>query len=302
MFMKSAIARTVLPILGLYLGLAACGGSDSASNGSMYIESCSLGCSNGGTFGSLVTCGVHNISQNQDLGILFSKPVDISTVNDLTFQISDVQTGAFPAGQFVIDPHNNRRVVFRPLLDFDVNGNALFGFDANHTYQLYIKGSKQGDNPPLIESVDGKQNLSSMSCTITTDQPVTDPVPGPPTGQIFVDTLTGTNQPANNAVDVLTTSKITFVFNDIMDIGTLVVAGQAPFITVAVDTDGNVLDPTDQVLLAGSYTYFIDPGTLSTTLVFTSATGLPGKGSDPNNPRRIVVTMQKTPKEQKIEK
>lgn len=289
--MKIPFRSILVPALGLALFASACG-SDSKQGGAMFIEACSLNCINSGTVGSLVTCGVHNTFQNQEIGVLFSKDIDIDTVNDLTFLISDTQTAAFPPGDFVIDSNNPRRVIFRPLLDFDQNGNPVFGFGFNRTYNINIPGSSQGSPPPYIQSTEGQGNESKLFCTITTDQGITDPVPGKPSVQIFVDTLSGNDQPAQGAVDVLTTSKITFVFNDVMDIGTLVVNGQSiGFLNVFVDTDGNLQDPSDQIPIAGSYAYFIDLSTLTTTVAFTASSGLPTKGNDPLNPRLIVVNV-----------
>jgi hypothetical protein len=137
-----------------------------------------------------------------------------------------------------------------------------------------------------------------MLCTITTDQGLIDPVPGNPTVSIYVevkDPITGVktvqNVDSGALTNVATDSKITFVFNDLMNIGTVVLpqTGQAPFITIKTDPDGDLNDPTDQVALAGTFTFNVNQALLQTTAVFTPTTGMPSAGSNAGSPRRVVV-------------
>jgi hypothetical protein len=68
-----------------------------ASATSMYIESCSLGCSNGGG-GTAVSCPPAAVFQNSEIRIRFSHPVDPVTLSSVTFSITDVGTGQSPNG------------------------------------------------------------------------------------------------------------------------------------------------------------------------------------------------------------
>ncbi|MCE9593369.1 MAG: hypothetical protein K8S98_04175 [Planctomycetes bacterium] len=281
-------------VAALTLVSASCGGSGGSSGSSMFIEQCSLGCTNG-LGGTPVTCGIINTFQNQDLSVLFSQPVDFSTVDDHTIQIVDTVTAAFPGVEFVRDANNPNRVVIRPTLDFDQNGNPLFGLQPNRSYQIRIAGQAQGDAGPWVRSVTGAANSSRLLCSITTDQGVTDPVPGKPTVDVLVDTLTANdvNVPLASlvTVDVKTSSTIRLAFHDLMDIGTLLIGGVPPLITVVVDADGNPVSTADQAPLAGVWDYDLDLNTLTTTLTFTPTIGLPPKGSDPFQPRRVVVNI-----------
>ena len=294
--MKNA-ARLLLvtAVTGTVSILSSCSGGGSGG-GAMYVESCTLGCTNG-RGGEQVSCGIVNTYQNQDVAVVFSQPVASTslTVNN-AFQVIDIVTAGFPAGSRLVDPNDARRAIFRPRLSFDASGNPSYGFGANQTYQIRIPGTTQGDVGPYVQSSGGQQNQSRMLCTITTSQGLIDPVPGAPGVSIFVRTIGG-GDPINLAttttdvVDVLSASEITFVFNDLMNIGTLVQpsTGQSPFITVKVDPDGNLSTPGDQVPVGGTYTFQSpDQTNLTTTMVFTPFGGFPSAGSSPVK-RKIVV-------------
>ena len=294
--MKNA-ARLLLvtAVTGTVSILSSCSGGGSGG-GAMYVESCTLGCTNGNG-GEQVSCGIVNTYQNQDVAVVFSQPVASTslTVNN-AFQVIDIVTAGFPAGSRLVDPNDARRAIFRPRLSFDASGNPSYGFGANQTYQIRIPGTNQGDVGPYVQSSGGQQNQSRMLCTITTSQGLIDPVPGAPGVSIFVRTIGG-GDPINLAtttadvVDVLSASEITFVFNDLMNIGTLVQpsTGQSPFITVKVDPDGNLSTPGDQVPVGGTYSFQNpDQTNLTTTMVFTPFGGFPSAGSAPVK-RKIVV-------------
>ncbi len=277
--------------IGLTGLLGACKKSDSGASGAMFIESCTLNCSSNGATGGQVSCGVINTFQNQEIGVLFSKPVDLLSVNNQSFNITDAANGTVPAGTYLIDPFNPRRVIFRPSLTFDASGNPVFGFKAGSSYRIVLSGTQQGDSAPFVESSGGSENGTRLDCTITTDQGISDPVAGPPRVDVFVNTIAGLAQPANGATGVLLDSRITMVFNDLMAIGTLVIpgTGQSPFITVKLDPDGNIANTSDQVLLGGSYTFHLDQFALQTTVVFTPSQPFPGAGANLASPRQIVV-------------
>ncbi len=281
--------------LGVCGSLSSCsgGGGGGSGSGAMYIEACDLNCNSSGTNGGQVTCGVINVYQNQEIGVLFSRNVDFNTVSQSTFQIFDSLTGAVPVGSFVADPFDSRRVIFRPDLAFDINGNPIFGFKFDTSYDLVIPGTNQGDSPPFIESTGGTKNAGRLQCTVKTSLGINDPVVGPPLATTFVATATNPNTVANGATDVLLTSKVTMVFNDLMNIGTLVLPGSglSPTITVKLDPDGNIANTSDQVALQGTFSFLLDQLALQTTVVFTPAQPFPSAGVNLVSLRKIIVNL-----------
>lgn len=284
--------------ISLTLGLAlfgwSCGsGGGGSGGGRLFVTSCTLGCTNG-TGGSQVSCGIINVAENQDIALVFSEPIDPLSVTGLSFQIFDVLSADVPSGTFIVDPNNNRRVIFRPTLFFDQDGIPSYGFAKNASYQIKIPGSAQGDTGPYIRSANGKANESRMLCTIVTSEDLVDPKPGSPTYALFVETIDPvtmqrtTGVPAAGAINVASDSTVTIVFDDLMNLGTVVTpsSGQAPFINIRVDpNDGNPLETIN-----GSWTFDVDQDSLVTTAVFTpDAPGFPSAGSNPLAPRRILV-------------
>lgn len=273
-------------------------GSGSAANsGPMFVQTCSLGCSSGAG-GDPVSCGIAVASPNSEIAVYFSEPVDPTTVSTATLQLVDVNSGQVPIGTRFVDPHNPRRVVFRPSVTFDITGTPSFGFEAGTTYRITIPGEAQGDNPPFIESVAHKRNRSRLQCDIQTTAPVVDLVPGPPTVSVSVDlAIVATpdptdhisNQPAEDAVDVWRDSTITLVFNDVMNPATLVnqATHQPTFLSIRVDADGNLSTIDDQDPWPGTYDLALDLDNLTTTVVYTPTLGLPSGGAAHN--RRIIV-------------
>jgi hypothetical protein len=286
-------------ISGLALTLAGCSGSNSGS-GAFFVETCSLGCSNG-QGGSQVSCGVVNAAENQDLAMLFSGPVALGTVTKQSFKIVDVVSGNVPSGSFLIDPLNANRVIFRPKLSFDPSGNPIFGFQKNASYKIQIAGTKQGDSPPFIENTSGRENEARVLCTITTSG-IVDPIPGPPavviqvqrkdpvTGEIQTVTLTEGQVPGSTN-NVLSDSDITFLFDELMNIGTLIVpsTGQSPYIQIGLDTDGDLNTIIDRSPIEGHYSFSVDVQNQTTTLLFDPDDGFPSAGSNPNQPRLVVI-------------
>lgn len=277
---------------------AGCSGS-SGGTGAFYVETCSLGCSNG-QGGSQVSCGVVNAAENQDLAMLFSGPVSLSSVTKQSFKIFDVTSSAVPAGSFLIDALNPNRVIFRPKLSFDENGNPVFGFKENASYKILIAGTQQGDDPPYIESTSGRDNEARVLCTITTSG-VVDPIPGSPSVEIQVVHLNASGDPEvvtltegqvpGSTNNVLSDSDITFSFDELMNIGTLVVpaTGQSPYIQIGLDTDGNLNTIVDRSPILGTYSFSVDIPNQTTTLVFDPTDGFPSAGANPSQPRLVVI-------------
>lgn len=288
----------------------------------MFVETCSLGCSSG-QGGSQVFCSIVNTSQNQEIAVLFSNPVDPLSVNASSFRVVKVATGTTPLGTFVIDALNPRRLIFRPDLSFGPSGIPEFGLEANTAYQITIPGESQGDNPPFITSTAGRPNQSRLQCTILTDQPPVDPVPGPPTVELSVTVVTATDSMGNpiafqsgvaldGANDVWRFSLIEFLFHDIMNPATLLnpSTGQSSTIFVQVDGDDDLATVDDRSPVAGRFEVDVDIEGLSTLLTFkhevqspsgigfVPTDGFPSSGpcddASCSNPplRRIVVDLR----------
>ncbi|MCA8979420.1 MAG: hypothetical protein H6831_14605 [Planctomycetes bacterium] len=285
-----------LAALGLLIPACSSGGG-SSSGGQMFLESCSLGCGSGST-GTPVNCQTVNVAQNLVVSMVFSKPVNQNTLNSQTFLLQNSISGTVPAVGFSIDPTNPRRIIARPAISFDDQNNPNYALAPDTTYELLVRGASTGGNGPFIRSLDGKDNQTNLNCTVFTDQGIKDPVPGPPIQSTFVtvnDGMGGTipDTPADGATEVALDSLITVVFEDIMNPATLSnpTTRTATFVTTKIDPDGNVADPADQVEIAGFYDTVVDFDNLRTVMTFTPAAGLPSAGTDPLNPRKVVMRL-----------
>ena len=293
-------------LAALALVLSSCVGGSGNSAGSagtpMYILTCSLGCPNGAG-GQEVHCTPISIAPNQEFVVTFSQNVDPSSITSETFSIIDTASGSTPLGTRLVDPVDARRVIFRPAITFDSQGNPTFGFSSGTSYSIVIKGTAQDSSGPYIRSQGGTDNASRMSCQMQTTSTPIDYVPGAPSVQVLVDLAnTATpnpndiiaDQPAAGAVDVWRSSTIRFVFDDIMNPVTLAnqVTHQASYVSVKVDVDGNLNTTADQVVLSGIYVVTVDIANLRTLMTFTASGGMPSSG-DPNiqpDPRKVLVT------------
>jgi hypothetical protein len=288
-----------LPAL-LAAGCGSGGGSGSSGGGAMFIDTCSLGCSNGAG-GSTVSCTVVQVAVNREIDVFFSAPIDPNSVSATTFQLIDVNAGQAPAGTRFVDPSDPTKLVFRPAITFDSQGNVTFGFQPNTTYRVTIPGTAHNDNGPFITSVGGSANQSRMQCDIHTTNQVDDLVAGAPVVSEFVSLATGQpppndhidDQPASGAVNVWRNSTVRFSFNDVMNPVTLLnpLTHQPTLIAVLVDMDGDPGTVTDQVPIFGSWVMNIDLQHLHTDLVFTPANGMPSSGEDPQHPRQLILSV-----------
>lgn len=285
---------------GLALMTAGCSGGGGSGGSSFFVQTCNLGC-NSGAGGTQISCGVVNTFENQDLALLFSQPVDLGSVNKQSFQIFSLTGAAVPAGSFLVDPLNDRRLIFRPKLSFNGIGEPIFGFLENQSYEIRLNGTVQKDPPPFVKSTGGVDNASRLLCTVTADQGIVDPTPGQPTVALFAEQLTGGGGTTSVQLggtppfptNFSSTSKITFVFDELMDIGTIVIpsTGLAPFILVEFDGDGLLQTKNDRSVRDGTFVYSVDQTTLKTTVVFTPSLPYPSGGSNPAQPLLIVVTV-----------
>ncbi|MEM9382870.1 MAG: hypothetical protein AAGB93_23160, partial [Planctomycetota bacterium] len=295
-------------VSGLAL-LAGCGssGDDDGFSGDLFIESCSLACSDGAG-GAQVGCSVVDVTENVELSILFSRPIDATTLDATTLQVTDVANGTAPEGLRFVDPLDPRRVIFRPAIEFQ-GGGVSFSFERNRAYEIRIPGFAQGDSGPFIRDLNGNQNTSRLVCTVFTSQGVADIVPGNPEVEVFVDVATEFDMNgfptqeglvrtqigstlANAVRDVARISKVYFEFNELMNIPTVanVVTGQSLTIFVELDIDGDISTAGgDRVPLPGSFEISVDQLALTTSAVFTPDSLIPSAGRDLANPRLLIV-------------
>lgn len=297
-------ARASLPVAltGLML-LAGCGagsGGDGIS-GELFVEACSLACSDGAG-GVQVNCGVVNVTENVEISVLFSEPIDPASITPSTLQVTDVGNGTAPDGLRFIDPLDPRRVIFRPAITF-VGGGVAFSLQQNRSYEIRIPGVQQGDAGPFIRGVSGSENQSRLLCTIFTSEGVEDIVPGNPEVDVFVDVATSfgpggepltterqqIGSDVGSAVEnVARTSKIYFEFNELMNLPTVanVVSGESLTIFVELDTDGDITTSGgDRIPIPGSFELEVDQFALTTAATFTPFGEIPSAGQN----RRLLV-------------
>jgi hypothetical protein len=300
-----ALLTAQAAFLGLTLTLAGCssGSGSGSSGGNMYIESCSLGCGNA-DLGDPIGCSLTEISQNAEVTIQFSEPVNLSSVNAGSFRLVNLNDGTVPSGVFTIDPTDSRRLVFRPSLVFTGAGNPEFGFDPNETYEIRVLGEGQDPDGPFIRSTANKNNQTRMVCTVQTTLPLIDPVPGAPsftgyvtdelnptTGAVMFDSVTNLpvgGVPLNGSTGLETTSRVVLIFDDVMNKATIAnqLNGLSNTITVQVKDPGS-----DPVTWPGIWIVDVDfDNLLRTVATFTPVGGeFPPGGSDPLNPRQVLV-------------
>jgi hypothetical protein len=287
--------------------IASCGGGSGGGGGSgaaMYIDTCSLGCSSGAS-ASQVTCSIAQHSRNGDITVYFSEPVLASTVSPSSFQLIDVASGQSPIGVRFVDSTDpsGKKMIFRPAIFFDANGNTIFGLNPGTTYRVTIPGTLHGDAGPFVSSTTGAQNQSRMQCDFMTTNQIEDLVAGPPRSTVLVQPAVsgdpsqgGPLQTADGLVNVWRNSAIVMRFNDVMNPATLLnpTTHQLTQITIVVDTDGDLHTTADRVPLYGQVALNIDLIALRTDLTFTPANGMPSGTSLSGQARHIIVTIPNT--------
>lgn len=291
--------------------LAACGGSSSSTPGgvdagpigsssSLTIVACSLGCSPD-TSGAPIGCAISEVFVNQVIAVEFDKPIDPDSLSPLSFRVVS-ETGSTPLGEYVVDPTNPRRAQFRPLVTFGSDGFPQFGFNPSLSYKVEIPAS---DGPGAIgffvTGLGGEPNGTPLSCTVTPSLAVQDLAPGAPEVAVTIEELSvggavynGFDQPDG----VAPAARLRFEFDDVMNPATLAnaVTKQSDFIEVRLDLDGDLTDAADQIAIPGTFDLEIvqTAAEQSTTVVFTPDADLPTAGSDPLEPRRVVVVLPPT--------
>jgi len=269
----------------------------------MSIVRCSLGCAASGTNPTTqMLCGETEVFVNQELTFEFSSPIKFSSVNTNSFQLVEIPSGRTPPGAFSISPTNPNLLIYRPQLTFDSAGNASFGLTLGATYAFKIPGAGTNDLGPFIRNLNDQDNANRLACTLVASQGVRDAVLGSPSVTITLDTVKSrdpngdpidfnVNVPARGAIDVYRNSPVRMVFNDIMNPSSLAnpVTRTSESIAFFVDPDGDLTDPGDQVVLAGTFTLEINQAQALTTVIFQPSGGLPSAGHQTPG-RRILVT------------
>src|SRR5262245_4505316 len=171
--------------LGVLLVASGCGGGGGGGGGGtdngMSIVSCSLGCTAAsGPPGAQYSCGVTEVFVNQEIRLDFTNPVDLTTVNNNSFQVVESVTGKTPPGAFAVATDNPRTLIYRPQLSFDSSGNPIFGLTSDKTYFLRVPGSALDTLGPFIRGLNGSSNASRMQCTLVASRGVFDARPGRP--------------------------------------------------------------------------------------------------------------------------
>ena len=294
----------VVPLLlGPLALMTSCAGSSGGGSG-FSIVSCSLGCSGSGVGGDgQITCGIQDVFVNGELRIAFSAPVDPTSLTVFTVQMTESATGKTPSADRFVDPTDSKTLVYRPELTFDSSGSPVFGLLTGASYTLKLPGLIEDSGDSYVRSVSGTANQHRMLCTVEASLGILDPKPGTPTATVLVDVVTAYDPvsgdpsafdlgvPADGALSVFRFSKITIEFDDLMNPATLVnpVTGESATLSIRVDPDGLVSDPSDQSELGGVFSISLDQDLLTTTVVFETILGFPSAGSDIFNPRKIIV-------------
>ena len=313
-----------------FLGASSCGGggggggSAASSSNEMRVVSCSLGCS-----GSIVAplqfqCGVTEVYTNQEFRITFNADIDFNSVTRNSFQLTQIfdpsgnSVGGSPApGIFRADVTDPRVLIFNPVITFDSSGTPTFGLTAGATYELRVPGTDIDPVGPYVRSMSGEENSTRVLCNLIASRGVFDVNSGSPrVKSVLVDKLDPT-QPtglrevdARNETDVYRDTQVRITFDDVMDPDTLlnIVTQSSTTIGIRVDPDGDLSDPSDQIVVPGSYTLSIDqiPQTsanpndplvgASTTVLFDPSNGFPSAGQD-SPARKIVIALSNSIKD-----
>ncbi|QDU68772.1 Ig-like domain-containing protein [Engelhardtia mirabilis] len=315
----SATARltlTGLALSGLVLTGCSGGGSSTAGSvdtgtdvgsGGLSIVSCSLGCAGSATSG--FSCSINEVYVNQEISVEFNKPINPSSLNALSFRVVS-ETGSTPSGEYAVDPTNARRAIFRPLVTFGSDGLPKFGLNPALSYTVEIPAFVSGQLGFFVTSLAGEKNTTPLACTVLPNLGVNDAVPGNPVVTPLIEELDGSGNVLDafsSPTDVAARSRLRLNFNDVMNPATLVntVTSTSDFIEVRVDLDGDLTDSSDQLAIQGTFDIEISQGLTEvkgTTVLFTpgksddppAAKVFPKSGSDPLNPRVIVVVMPPT--------
>jgi hypothetical protein len=298
------------------LSLSGCSGAVSSEfSGELFVESCSLACTDGSR-GDQVVCSIVDVSENVEIAVLFSEPIAPESVNASSFQVIDAVNGTTPDGFRFVDPLEPRRVIFRPAVSFEV---ALsFSFVRDRSYQILIPGELQGDSGPFIRSVSDRPNQSRLSCSVSASEGIIDSVAGNPFVEVSADVvqLDEFGQPlldlsgqvvverrvigadAETAVEnVALESALYFEFNELMKLPT--VANNefmtSPFIAVELDGDGDLsTGGGDRTPIEGSYTFSIDQQASTTSMLFRPIDGFPAATPGDEDPVLLVVRIPST--------
>jgi hypothetical protein len=304
--MRPSLRPTTLALLLFVLGPSTAGQRSSAPrdrqgpsvHGDFQVIDCSLGLAPGPNG---LTCIRTDIAVNRDVRVTFNQPVDLRSVTNRSLQFLDLATGLSALYFVAIDPRDPRTLVIRPLVSFDSSGNPLFGLLAGRQYLFRIRGREQDPLRDYVTSVDGTPNRTRLECALLVSGGVVDVVPGRPRVKVYVEAVlerdpetgepvrTG-RVPAEDAVDVMRSTAVELVFDDVMNPSTLAnpVTGTSTFLRVHFDPDGDVTNPSDQVPVAGSFNVTLNQTASTSHVVFAPFERLPVSGPS-RRPARVVL-------------
>ena len=112
----------------------------------------------------------HLLGKRDELAVEFSRPIDPASLNLQSFRVIDVATGSVPLGVFLIDPQNDRRVVFRSAPLFMADGQLVFSLREGATYRLVVPSELGGPGSgAILQSTDDppRLNQSRLICDVT---------------------------------------------------------------------------------------------------------------------------------------
>lgn len=286
-------------VAGSATGVAGCSAGGGGGSG-MTIQTCSLACSDSAGPGTQVSCGVTNVTMNQEIRVTFSSEVDEISATSNSFQLTEIG-GRTPAGTLSLDPNDAKTLVYRPQLIFDSTGNPIFGLSDGKSYALLVP-AHGADLGPFIRNRVGTPNTTQLSCTLVAGG-LSDPKPGRPRVSVTIDRVTGYDangepnsfdfdSPAQGATNVFRGTSLQMAFDDVMNPGTLAnpVTNVSSFIRVFVDANGDLSDANDRVQIAGTYSVTIDQANLRSSVIFTPSRSLPSAGAGPDL-RKIVLDL-----------
>ncbi|MEE2887281.1 MAG: Ig-like domain-containing protein, partial [Planctomycetota bacterium] len=170
--------------------------SNSGSDTSFCLVSCSLGCSIG-------SCNVSDIAANQPIKLFFTHDVDPSSVDFNTVSIKTA-SGRSPEGRLDV---SGNWIEFVPEIKV-IGGVTSFGFLSGETYVLSLPDASESGF--VLKSVSGDSLSTPLTCTLNVTQGIVDLDRAPPKATLLSPIIRATGVPAN--------SVIILEFSEIIDI------------------------------------------------------------------------------------
>src|SRR5687768_10051620 len=135
------------------------GGDCASGSRALCLTGCSLGC-------TLQGCELTQIAQNQPLSFAFSQEVDPLSVTTASCTLKTA-SGEEPVGVWMV---HRQVITFVPELRM-VGSQSFFGFKANESYVLSLRGGSEGD---VVRATSGDRLPQSFHCTLAVTRGVVD--------------------------------------------------------------------------------------------------------------------------------